>query len=166
MKVKLVGLLLGLSTLAFAGNGSYYLGGALNLIHCSQLAGAGGYRLAAFGPGFDEYGRYYPFLNACFGMGKEDGGVPTGEAKDYWFYPYLSNKGYSMNTCIADLKEVKGLWECKPWLGNHSYIMECEAKRRMTLAEGKQVKDELASYKCVDLVDGPRDRRTTKYEMK
>ena len=159
MKTKLIGLMLGLSTLAYAGNGNYYLGGAYDLNHCAQLAGAGGYRLGVFGAGFDDYGRFYPYVNACFGMGKNDGGGHTGETNEYWFYPYLRSGGYALNSCIADLKEVKGLWECKPWLGNHSYIMECEAKRRMTLAEGKRVKNELASYKCVDLVDGPRDRR-------
>ncbi len=157
MKAKIIGLLMVVAGFAQANPGSVYLGGALDLSHCSQMAGDAGYRLAIYGPGFDGMGIYYPFINACFGQGKKDGG-DTGSLYDYWYYPYLRT-GYDMKSCITDIAEVKGLFTCTPWLGNHSYILECEAKRRLTKNEGIQLKQDIARYKCVDLVDGPRSRR-------
>jgi len=158
MKAKIIGLLMLVAGFAQANPGAVYLGGALDLNHCSQIAGDRGFRLAIFGPGFDGMGVYYPFWNACFGQGKKFGGGDTGALNDYWYYPYLRT-GYDMKNCINDIAEVKGLFQCQPWLGTSSYIMECEAKRRLTKNEGVQLKREIARYKCVDLVDGPRDRR-------
>jgi len=158
MKAKIIGLLLLASSFANANPGAVYLGGAMNLTHCAQIAGASGFRIGIFGAGFDGMGMYYPFWNACFGQGKKMSGGDPGKLYDFWFYPYLAT-GHQLQNCINDIAEVKGLFACQPWLGNHSYIMECEAKRRLTLEEGKQLKQDIARYKCVDLVDGPRDRR-------
>ncbi len=160
MKAKIIGLFLLFSVFAQANPGAVYLGGALNLADCSAIAGARGFRLAIFGPGFDGMGIYYPFINACFGQGKKFGGGDgdTGKLEDFWFYPYLAS-GHQMKDCIQDLSEVKGLFQCQPWLGTSGYIMECEAKRRLTYAEGRQLKNDIARYKCVELVDGPRKRR-------
>lgn len=164
MKAKMMALGLGLvlfaSGKAHAFNGNFYLGGALSLQDCARIAGAANFQLAVFGPGFDHYGVYYPYLNACFGNGKKDGGGGGGgnDLNDYFFYPYVKT-GYDIKGCIDDLKEVKGVWECSPWLGSSTYIMECEAKRRLTLKEAKAVANEMKSFKCVDIVDGPRDKR-------
>ncbi len=159
MKAKILALGLGLALLttgkAHASDNIVYLGGALSLPHCAEIAGARGFRLAIFGAGFDSNGVFYPYWNACFGQGQKGAG---GELAEYFFYPYLSS-GLKMSSCIADLKEVSGLWECQPWKGNHGYIMECEAKRRLTYDEGVRLKNEIARYKCVEMVDGPRQRR-------
>lgn len=47
-----------------------YLGGAFNLGHCSQLAGAAGFQLATFG---GYYNGVY-LVNGCFGSNRNGGG--------------------------------------------------------------------------------------------
>jgi len=70
-KMKKLMLALGLlvSVAGIAGHGDYYLGGATDVGSCAALAGSRGYALGVFGAGFDTYGTYYPYWNACFGRG-------------------------------------------------------------------------------------------------
>lgn len=88
------------ATQASAQTGYVYLGGALSLPHCQQIAGASGYQIATFG-GFVN-GIY--IFNACFGsnLGGGGGGQPTGMIRKYDVY----TAEYDTQKCAEDIEWI------------------------------------------------------------
>ena len=95
-----------------------YLGGALNLGHCQQLAGAAGYQLATFG-GYVN-GIYY--WNACFGSNLDNGEDDRTQEFDVYV-----RRGYNDSDCADDIEyelrgvrcltETRGLLSCRSYRG-------------------------------------------------
>lgn len=130
-------LILGFVTQAYAGNGQFYLGGAFNLGHCAQLAGAYGYRLATFGAGFDDRGVYYPYWNACFGSN----GASNGGNGQVISYDVFVRQGEDLNSCADDIEWQVADVRCK--VSSGANYLHCISRNG-----GK--KNEIERVRCVD----------------
>ncbi len=156
MKKIAVTMALFISFAVTAGNGHHYLGATIDLGNCSLLAGSQGYSYGVFGPGYDDDGTYYPYVNACFGKQRNGGGGSGGGSVDYsWIYARLDgSSGYNLEQCIDVLMQNDDIRRCKPWSGNPTNEIECETVK-LTKSETAQLVRKIDRARCVRSVEGP-----------
>ena len=124
-----------------------YLGGAFNNGDCGVRARLNGYDQFAFGPAYDANGVYYPYWNACFGVGtpgNNNGGNGGNSAK--WYSVWVGGN-YSLSDCKKQINDaVAGVicFENSTWPK-----LECE----MTPGKRAHVSD----VACVKEINGPFD---------
>jgi hypothetical protein len=106
-----------------------HLGGAYSLSDCADIAGSYGYRWAVYGPGYDDRGVYYPYVNACFGSHVSSNPGPAAATR----YHVVARYGSDLTRCAEDItwevsdvrcRVVGANIQCMSNSGNRQYQIE------------------------------------------